>query len=164
MNHSLNYSNYIEKIKNESNQPVGEGVLSDDPVADHFFDPVAFYSSIEDEISVKIGSEPAATSLTTISTQNLRRSGRPKPAAEALISSPPAIKFYESTVIRNKPSTKTKKRSSSSSNLFTNDDDVKSVVNGITGDVNDSPMLKLRLPMRSQSSSKENISDKRYQF
>lgn len=173
MNHSLNYSNYIEKIKSENSpflreeKNYGNSVISNDPGADHF-DPVTFYSSLDDAATVKTVPNPPTLPNTTSSTPNLRRSGRPKPAAESLMSSPPAIKFYESTVIRNKPTaaaTKTTKKSSltesSSGNSTKNGIDMKTEVNEA------SPMLKLRLPMSSTSSSlpstssKENISDKR---
>ena len=80
---------------------------------DEPFDPLDFYS--DDPIATEQSSTSAPPPLTSIGTDSpnpsinkqsklsgssLRRSVRPKPAAEALLSSPPAIKFYESTVIR----------------------------------------------------------------
>lgn len=70
---------------------------------------------------------------------NLRRSGRPKPAAESLISSPPAIKFYKSTVIRKSKSGKPSPSLSSSRSALRN----KNSVDG--SPVANSKVLKLRL-------------------
>ena len=92
----------------------------------------------------------------------VRRSIRPKPASEALISTPPAIKFYESTIIRTKSTTakplKLKMNSSKAAN---------SLVDSKTSEINEkdasassnSKILKLRLSSSDSSinsSSKEN--------
>ena len=181
MNHSLNYNNYLETIKNDVKMAgVGGGgsVGSEDHQDEDHFDPVAFYSSVEDDGN---GMDASTSKLDTIpmnSTPNLRRSGRPKPATESLISSPPAIKFYESTIIRNKSrdsvtSLKKKKPSNlikesksiavnvssgsgSSANNNIND------VNDTSNNINESSILKLRLPMSNHQYSKENVSDKKY--
>ena len=161
----MNYNNYLEKIKNErkfqgresGDEGQEEANDANDPGVDHF-DPVAFYSSTEDaskSLAIPLarnGPSSVASGL------NLRRSGRPKPAAEALISSPPAIKFYESTVIRSKPgsssTSKARKKTLPSSSNPANE-----AINAVTTEAS---ILKLRLPMsNSQASSKENISDKR---
>lgn len=130
------------------------------------FDPVNFYSTendlIESDLVKPVSDEHDKTEMVTVvktitdktsiqdgkSTEkfnNLRRSGRPKPAAESLLSSPPAIKFYESTVIRK--SSDPKKRSASSlragkSSVSTN---------------GSSPSKTLKLRLAGSNASKENL-------
>lgn len=84
------------------------------------------------------------------SSSNLRRSIRPKPPPESLISSPPAIKFYESTVIRKSlaPSSrsikvnrsKSKHSSPISSSVATTTDSISPLV------LPSKKVLKLRMP------------------
>lgn len=172
MNHTLNYKNYIEKVINEHTRAITRQLAATNQDDEDHFDPVDFYSGDGDgddsKATESIGSQNenlAVPASTTMSTPNLRRSGRPKPAAEALISSPPAIKFYESTVIRskgNRDSTlkprSTSSRSAKVSNTqFRNNSDKIAMEQPVPA-LNESSVLKLRLPMGSQSSSKENIS------
>lgn len=119
----------------------------DDP-----FDPVAFYSDDPLPPSSSTTADPLMIPTTAAAASTLRRSVRPKPAAEALISSPPAIKFYESTVVRKsknklKTPVATLTEESSTTDSFTSKNQI----------------LKLRLSSTSTSaqSSKENISEKR---
>lgn len=51
-------------------------------------------------ISTAVSDPPPPPLISSSTSTSIRRSIRPKPAAESLISSPPAIKFYESTIIR----------------------------------------------------------------
>ena len=138
-------------------------------VEDHF-DPFDFYSNepqsggdqllVNDTVTVGIinhhqnsnhsSDSNKAQKPSTNTNLSLRRSGRPKPAADSLISSPPAIKFYESTVIR-----KTEKASRPSSRSAAKN-------KSSDGSPLNSKVLKLRLSnpddsQISQNESKENV-------
>lgn len=178
MNHSLNYSSYIEKLKNDSNLKEEEVNKSgnmanfnlDDPSTDHF-DPVAFYTSTEEDLKSENISEIVSETNPgpRTETSRLRRSIRPKPSVEALISSPPAIKFYKSTVIRSKSNSNSSENKIPKSLAIMKKKKllVSELVNAdkIIASTTTSPILKLRLPMSSNQShlsdSKENVSDKR---
>lgn len=173
MNHTLNYKNYIEKVINEHTRAITRQLAATNQDDEDHFDPVDFYSGDGDDSKAteSIGSQNenlAIPASTATSTPNLRRSGRPKPAAEALISSPPAIKFYESTVIRSKGnrdstlkprSTSSRRTNTKVSNTqISNNSDKIAIEQPVPALNESSSVLKLRLPMSSQSSSKENIS------
>lgn len=137
---------------------------------DYHFDPMTFCSTDNDLVEVKPASDAitiiehdqttlfAAAETTceapnqgghsTENSSNLRRSGRPKPAAESLLSSPPAIKFYESTVIRK--SSDPKKRSASSLRAGKS----SANTNGSSSPSSQSKTLKLRLADSNTSTSK----------
>lgn len=142
-----------------------------------YFDPVDFYTNDDppnDQIPTptkhtNINSENSAVSVSVSvsnefdsqkSLNSLRRSGRPKPPAETLISSPPAIKFYESTVIRKN----SRSSSSSSSKISRTVEETEPAA--LT--MNNSKVLKLKLTSPpSAKGSKENLDDttpKRYSF
>jgi hypothetical protein len=134
---------------------------------DDHFDPLDFYSNdgsdqvpsadmtavnknTENNFIINNNISSVSKSQTKVQVQasnaNLRRSGRPKPAAESLISSPPAIKFYESTVIRktsksSSTTTTTASRSSEKDKVFR--EGGASSVDG--SPVANSKVLKLRL-------------------
>ena len=141
-------------------------------VDDHF-DPVDFYTNDPPSDQMVTSSEKDANINLTLSNSisaptatysdkdsegqcqktanSLRRSGRPKPAAESLISSPPAIKFYESTVIRKKS------RSSSSRMVKTSSEDS---LNLNSNAAHGSKLLKLKLTgPHGIKSSKENLDE-----
>lgn len=131
---------------------------------DDHFDPVDFYSNDCDQASENtinnLISYQSSTVLNPNTTDNntnsvnngLRRSVRPKPAAESLLSSPPAIKFYESTVIK-----KTSKPSNSSRSTLRNKNNATVALGGDDSPLANSKVLKLRLS-GPESTSEESIS------
>ncbi len=129
--------------------------FQDDP-----FDPVAFYSDdpiLQPTVTAPAEVEAVDSAMSISSGTSLRRSVRPKPAAEALISSPPAIKFYESTVVRKSKTTRSKLKVPPTAILKS--EDLQPPPPSQPTDPKNQ-ILKLRISSSSQS-SKENLSEKR---
>lgn len=130
--------------------------FQDDP-----FDPVAFYSDdpiLQSTVPAPAEVEAVDSAISISSGTSLRRSVRPKPAAESLISSPPAIKFYESTVVRKSKTTRSKLKVLPTAILKSEDPQPPLPPSQTTDSKNQ--ILKLRISSSSQS-SKENLSEKR---
>ena len=89
----------------------------------------------------------------------LRRSVRPKPTPESLLSSPPAIKFYESTLIRRRSSTKDSSTSSLRHKIKRMKTEPVAILKNENASMTPQTNQILKLRLSSENRSKENINE-----